>query len=181
MAMAAGKLAIDGIGSLGGRPLRRRWAVAASGIILSLFVASAIFAEWIAPRDPCLNNLAESLSQPSWNHWLGTDILGRDILSRLIYGSRTALFISLITVGIASCTGVCLGLIAGYFARWVGTLIMRIIDGIMCFPILVLAIFISTMLGGGIRGVVIAMSFGSLAIYTRLMNGLVLSIKEKDY
>jgi|WetSurMetagenome_2_1015567.scaffolds.fasta_scaffold122334_2 hypothetical protein len=66
-------------------------------------------------------------------------------------------------------------------ARWVGTLIMRIIDGIMCFPILVLAIFISTMLGGGIRGVVIAMGFGSLAIYTRLMNGLVLSIKEKDY
>jgi peptide/nickel transport system permease protein len=181
MASAAGKFAIDGIWSSGGRSSRRRWAIAASCFLLCLFVASALFAEFIAPFDPDQNNLEESLSSPSWKHWLGTDILGRDILSRLIYGSRTAFLVALMSVGVASCAGVCLGLIAGYFSRWIGAFIMRFIDGIMCFPILVLAIFISTILGGGIRGVVFAMGFSSLAIYTRIMNGLVLSIKEKDY
>jgi peptide/nickel transport system permease protein len=181
MTTPAGKLVIDGIWASGSRASRRRWVTPASAIVISIFVLCAVFAEWIAPCDPYQNNLSESLQNPSWKHLLGADILGRDILSRLIYGSRTALFIALLSVGAASCAGGCLGLVAGYFARWIGAAIMRFIDGIMCFPILVLAIFISTMLGGGLWGVIVAMSFGSLAIYTRMMNGLVLSIKEKDF
>jgi peptide/nickel transport system permease protein len=178
---ARGKRTIDGIWSLGGRQSHQRWVIMAGWIILSLFALSAIFAELFAPCDPYINDLAESLRRPSLNHLLGTDILGRDILSRLIYGSRTALFIAVTSVGAASCVGVCLGLVAGYSRRLIGAVIMRLIDGIMCFPILVLALFISIVLGGGITGVIVALSFGSLAVYTRLMNGLVLSIKEKDF
>jgi ABC-type dipeptide/oligopeptide/nickel transport system permease subunit len=177
----AGKFMTNSLWSPDDKQWRRRWATAASWIILLIFVVSAGFAEWIAPCDPYQNNLGESLHRPSWEHWLGTDILGRDILSRLIYGSRTALLIALIAVGAAGCAGACLGLTAGYFGRWAGAFIMRVMDGIMCFPRLALAMFISTILGGGIQGVIVAMGFSSLAIYARLMNGLVLSIKEQDY
>jgi peptide/nickel transport system permease protein len=181
MVKTVAELTIDGMWASEGSYKSRHWAIAASLIILSFLVLSAIFASWFAPFDPYQNNLAESLQHPSWTHWLGTDILGRDILSRLIFGSRTALFIALISVGAASCIGGGLGLIAGYFTRWAGAVIMRIIDGIMCFPMLVLAIFISTVLGGGIRGIVVAMSFGTMSIYARLMNSLVLSIKRRDF
>jgi peptide/nickel transport system permease protein len=181
MVKAGGKRTIDGIWSLGGGRAHHRWTIKACSIILLVLLLSAIFAGVIAPCNPYENNLAESLHRPSWKHLLGTDILGRDILSRLIYGSRTALFIAIVSVGAASCTGVCLGLIAGYSGRLMSTIIMRFIDGIMCFPMLALALFISMTLGGGIWGVICALSFGSLAIYTRLMNGLVLSIKERDF
>jgi peptide/nickel transport system permease protein len=181
VAKTAEKRTIDGIWSHGGGQSHHRWAIIACCIVLLLYAVSAIFAEFIAPCDPYKNNLAESLCRPSWHHLLGTDILGRDILSRLIFGSRTALFIAVVSVGVASCSGVCLGLIAGYSGRLIGSLIMRFIDGIMCFPMLALALFISITLGGGIAGVICALSFGSMAIYTRLMNGLALSIKERDF
>jgi peptide/nickel transport system permease protein len=172
---------IDGLWSPEGRQSHHRLAIRASWIILLLFALSAVFADLIAPYDPYRNNLVESLRGPSWNHLLGTDILGRDVLSRLIFGSRTALSIAMISILIASCLGAFLGLIAGYSGHLVNAIIMRFIDGIMCFPRLVWALFISMVLGGGIFGVIIALGLGSVAIHARLMNGLVLSIKEKDF
>jgi peptide/nickel transport system permease protein len=181
MVKIAGTHSVDGIWSHEGGQSHHRFAIRVSWIILVLFAISAIFADFIAPYDPYRNNLAESLHGPSWNHLLGTDILGRDILSRLIFGSRTALSIAMVSILIASCIGVFLGLIAGYSGRLINAIIMRFIDGIMCFPRLVWALFISMILGGGIFGVIIALGLGSVAIHARLMNGLVLSIKEKDF
>ena len=144
-------------------------------------VSAGTGAELIAPYDPNINNLSESLQPPDKNHWLGTDILGRDILSRLIYGSRTALLIAVTSACTAGLSGMFLGLVAGYAGGWLSAVIMRMIDALMCFPMLILALLISLVLGGGIFSVVIALSISSLAIYARLMNGLVLGIKEKDY
>ena len=149
--------------------------------VLFLIVFAGIGAEFIAPYDPTQNDLSKSLQSPDRNHWLGTDILGRDILSRLIYGSRTALFIAVAGASTAAASGMFLGLIAGYAGGWFSAVIMRMIDALMCFPMLVLALLVSVVLGGGIISVVIALGISSVAIYTRLMNGLVLGIKEKDY
>jgi len=149
--------------------------------VLIVIAFMGIGAEFIAPYDPNLNDLSKSLQSPDKNHWLGTDILGRDILSRLIYGSRTALFIAVASAGTAALSGMFLGLIAGYVGGWLSAIIMRVIDALMCFPMLVLALLISVVLGGGIFSVVIALGISSVAIYARLMNGLVLSIREKDY
>jgi len=149
--------------------------------VLSLVVLSGIGAELIAPYDPNQNDLSKSLQSPDRNNLLGTDILGRDILSRLIYGSRTALFIAVASAGTAAFSGMFLGLIAGYTGGWLSAVIMRIIDALMCFPMLVLALLISVILGGGIISVAVALGISSIAIYARLMNGLVLGIREKDY
>jgi ABC-type dipeptide/oligopeptide/nickel transport system permease subunit len=149
--------------------------------VLTLLVLAAIFAQYVAPWDPYQNSLSESLQPPSQRHWLGTDILGRDILSRLIYGSRTTLWIAVVSAVSAGAAGGLLGLLAGYLGGLGGAITMRLIDGLMCFPMLVLALFVSMILGGGIGSVIMALSVGSVAIYARLMNGLVLSIREKDY
>jgi ABC-type dipeptide/oligopeptide/nickel transport system permease subunit len=149
--------------------------------VLSLVVFAGIGAELIAPYDPNQNDLSRSLQSPDRNHWLGTDILGRDILSRLIYGSRTALIIAVAGASTAALSGMFLGLIAGYMGGWISAIIMRMVDALMCFPMLVMALLISVILGGGIISVVIALGISSIAIYARLMNGLVLGIKEKDY
>jgi ABC-type dipeptide/oligopeptide/nickel transport system permease subunit len=152
-----------------------------SVIILLLLAMAGIFASYVAPYNPYQNNLAEVLQQPSWKHLLGTDILGRDVLTRVIYGSRTSLLIALVSATTAGAVGAFLGLIAGYGGGIAGMIIMRLADALMCFPVLVLSLLISVLLGGGIGSVMIALSIGSVAIYTRLMNGVVLSIKEKDY
>jgi len=149
--------------------------------VLTLLVLTGVGAKIIAPCNPNQNDLSKSLQSPDKDHWLGTDILGRDILSRLIYGSRTALLIAVAGASLAAISGVFLGLTAGYAGGWLSTVIMRMIDALMCFPMLVLALLISLVLGGGIISVVIALGISSVAGYTRMMNGLVLGIREKDY
>lgn len=161
--------------------LKKRRSLIFGLSVLSLMVLAGIGAELIAPYDPNQNDLSKSLQAPDVNHWLGTDILGRDILSRLIYGSRTALLIAVSGVSMAALSGMFLGLTAGYAGGCLSAVIMRMIDALMCFPMLVLALLISAVLGGGIFSVVIAVGISSVAVYTRLMNGLVLGIKEKDY
>lgn len=159
----------------------RGWIVKTALAIVALLVTIGILAKYVAPYDPNAINLAESLADPGWNHLLGTDILGRDVLSRLMYGSRTTLVIAVVSVGMAGAAGGLLGLIAGYFGGTIGAIVMRIIDGLMSFPMLALTLFIAMLLGGGTQSLILALSIGSLAIYARLMNGLVLSIREKDY
>jgi ABC-type dipeptide/oligopeptide/nickel transport system permease subunit len=112
---------------------------------------------------------------------LGTDIQGRDTLSRLIYGSRTALMVGFLVVGIASIVGAVLGLVAGYFGGIPNMIIMRAMDALMGFPMLLLALLLASVLGGGIQNVIIALSFATLPGYARVMHGLTLSVKENDY
>ena len=121
------------------------------------------------------------LQQPNLHHLLGTDALGRDTLSRIIYGTRITLLIGVGTVLIAASLGVVIGLIAGYFGGWTFTIIMRITDGIMAVPPLLLALVVAALLGTGVKGVMIAVSFALWPGYIRLICGQVLSVKENEY
>jgi peptide/nickel transport system permease protein len=150
-------------------------------VVIFILVLMAIFAPLISPYDPYKPALSETLQQPSAAHLLGTDALGRDTLSRIIYGSRTSLEISLLVVFFATLAGVLLGLLAGYFGGWTFTIIMRIMDALMSFPMILLALVIAALLGGGIKNVIIALSVAMVPIYARLMCGQVLTVKENDY
>ena len=150
-------------------------------VILSLLVFTAIFAPWLAPHDPYRGDLRDSLLQPNNKYLLGTDIQGRDTLSRLIFGTRTVLQVGFFTVGIAAIVGITLGLVAGYYGGITNMMIMRSMDALMGFPMLLLALMIAAVLGGGIHNVIIALSVATTPGYARTMHGLTLSIRENDY
>ena len=150
-------------------------------VVLVLMIFVAIFAGWIAPYDHYEIDLRSSLAQPSNEHLLGTDNVGRDTLSRLFYGARTALIVGFVTIFTAAIIGVVLGLIAGFAGGILSMLIMRTMDALMCFPMIILAILISAVLGGGMKNVIIALTFASVPVYARVVNGMTLSIKQNDY
>jgi peptide/nickel transport system permease protein len=158
-----------------------RWLVVFGSVIILALIVAAIFAPLIAPYDPIQQDLSIALQQPSSEHLLGTDWLGRDVLSRIIYGTRISIMVGVIAVGIACIIGMSLGLVAGYFGRWTNNIIMRIIDAMMSLPPLVLALAISSALGGGLKNVMIAIGIAMVPIYCRLMCGQVLSVKTNDY
>ena len=149
--------------------------------VLVILVLFAIFAPLIANHDPYLNDMSKSLLPPSSEYWLGTDSLGRDTFSRLVYGARTALIVGFGTVAVAAAAGMILGLMAGYLGGATNTVIMRIMDALMGFPMLVLALLLAAVLGGGLQNVIIALAIATLPGYTRLMCGETLSVKENDY
>jgi len=150
-------------------------------IIILLFIVVAIFAPQISPYDPLKRNLSEALQQPGAQHWLGTDALGRDTLSRLIYGSRISLLVGVVVVFIAGGIGVTLGAIAGYYGGIVGAIIMRVLDALMTIPMLLLALAIAALLGGGLKNIIIALGFGLIPGYARLMTSQVLVVKSLDF
>jgi len=163
------------------RVFLRRSVVIFGLVVIVIVVTAAIFAPWVAPYDPYDQDLDNFLSQPSSGHLLGTDYLGRDSLSRIIYGARSSLIVGLGAVCIAAVIGMSLGLIAGYFGGMTYAVIMRVIDAIMCFPMLLLALAVSALLGGGLKNITIIFGFLGAAGYARMMCGQVLSVKENDY
>lgn len=158
-----------------------RWVVILGAVIVFLLIITAIFAPFIAPYDPYKTNLRESMQGPSARHWLGTDEMGRDVLSRIIYGSRIAVMVGVVVVTAAGIVGMFLGLIAGYFGGWIEAIIMRCMDALMALPPLVLMLAIAVMLGSGLTVVFVALAVGFMPTYCRLMCGEVLSTKENDY
>jgi len=158
----------------------RKLAVVGLVIITSL-ILTAIFAPWLAPYDPYKLDIIHKLQQPNSKHWLGTDSLGRDVLSRIIYGSRTSLIIGIGAVGIAAVIGELLGLIAGYFGRSVFHIIMRLIDALMAIPMLLTALVIASLLGGGVKNVIIALGISLISGQCRMMCAQVMTIKQNDY
>jgi peptide/nickel transport system permease protein len=156
--------------------------IVTSGLVMILiFIIMAIFAPLLAPYDPYSTSLEETLQPPSLQHLLGTDTLGRDTLTRIMYGARTSLIIGLVVVFSSAIIGFLLGLIAGYFGGWTYTIIMRAQDTFMAFPMILLALAIASILGGGIRNVIIALTVGLVPVNTRLMCGQVITAKENDY
>jgi peptide/nickel transport system permease protein len=149
--------------------------------VILLLILTAICAPWFAPYDPYDQQLSETLSSASWHHPLGTDSLGRDTFSRVIYGSRNSLMVGIIALGIAASIGMTMGLMAGYFGGWIDNLLMRVVDALMCFPMILLALVIAALLGSGLRNIMIALGIAMLPGYARLMCAQVLSIKENDY
>jgi ABC-type dipeptide/oligopeptide/nickel transport system permease subunit len=150
-------------------------------VTIGLAILAAILAPLVAPYDPYAQSLDAVLQSPSLTHLLGSDALGRDTLSRIIFGTRITLLVGVGTVLIAACLGTIVGLIAGYFGGWTFTVIMRFTDGIMAVPPLLLALVIAALLGTGVKGVVIAISFALFPGYIRLICGQVLSVKENEY
>jgi peptide/nickel transport system permease protein len=163
------------------RVLTGRAVVVVGLVILIVLILTAIFAPLIAPYDPFKLDVTHRLETPSLKHWLGTDTVGRDTLSRVIFGTRTSLEIGMIAVSVAALIGISLGMIAGFLGGWTYAVIMRIMDALMAFPMILLALMIAAILGGGIQNVIIALAVGLIPGYARLMCGQVLVVKESDY
>ncbi len=162
---------------------RNKLSIVGLSIIIAL-VLIAILAPILAPYpEQALGepNLKERLQPPSWKHPFGTDHLGRDVLSRVIYGTRTSLMIGFSVVALALLIGVPLGLIAGYFGGKVDLIIMRITDIFLAFPPLLLALLIATTLGRGLLNAIIALAISWWPWYTRLARGMAISVKERPY
>ncbi|MBW2031618.1 MAG: ABC transporter permease [Deltaproteobacteria bacterium] len=158
-----------------------RKVVAFGLVVILALVVTAVFAPFIAPYDPYKQDLDNTLSKPSSAHLLGTDTLGRDVLSRIIFGTRTSLLVGIVAIFMAASIGMLLGLVAGYFGGLVYTVIMRLIDALMTFPMILLALTIATVLGGGLRNIILALGVSLVPPYARLMCGQVLTVKQNDY
>ena len=148
-------------------------------VVLTIFLA--IFADVIAPYSPYQQNITESLNPPSVQHWLGQDDLGRDILSRIIFGARISLLVGFITVSVSAILGSVIGAIAGYFGGWIDEVLMRITDILLAFPGILLAIAIMAILGPSLNNVIIALCIVGWKSYARLVRGEILKEKEKEY
>lgn len=149
-------------------------------IILLGWILVTILAPVLAPYDPA-DLVGRARQAPSAEHWLGTDMLGRDVLSRVIYGSRISISIGLIAVLLGGIPGVILGLLAGYFGGWVDTVISRFVDALLAFPSILLALVVIAALGASIQNMMIAVGIATLPDYARLVRGTVLSIKSQPY
>jgi peptide/nickel transport system permease protein len=158
-----------------------RWVVVFGVITIIVFLVVAVAAPWMAPYGPLEQNLTATLQPPSRMHLLGTDDLGRDQLSRLIYGSRISLMVGVVVVTIAGVIGMVMGLVAGYFGGWTNAIIMRITDALMSLPPIVLMLAISAVLGGRLRSILISVGVVLAPTYCRLMCGQILTLKESDY
>jgi peptide/nickel transport system permease protein len=148
--------------------------------VLSGAIACALFAPWVAPYDP-LDQSADILLPPGPAYPLGTDDLGRDLLSRIVYGSRISLFVGVVTVGMAALAGVGLGLVAGYYGRWVDTLVMRYIDLQWAFPNFIIAVALVAVFGTGLANVVVAVTLAYVDDFARITRGMVLAIREEEF
>jgi len=149
-------------------------------IVLSLFAFLALFGQWIAPYDPNAM-LFDMLKPPSFAFPLGTDDLGRDLLSRVIHGTQISLFVGVSTVTIALVFGVALGLLAGYFGGWIDFVIMRYIDLQWAFPNFIIAVYLVAVFGAGLLNVIIAISLAFLDDFARIARSMVLTIKHEQY
>jgi len=150
-------------------------------VVFALLIIAAVFAPLLAPFNPYVGIMEDSLQNPNSKHWLGTDITGRDTLSRIIFGARSVLEVGFITVFVGAVIGFALGMIAGYFGGVLSAVILRVMDAMMSFPMLVLALLLSAVLGGGLQNVIIALTIASIPGNARVMNGLVLTTKQNDY
>ncbi|HMA09365.1 MAG TPA: ABC transporter permease, partial [Ramlibacter sp.] len=165
---------------------RNRFAMAAAGVVV-LFVLMAIFAPWIAPQDPNETDLLRRLQPPvwmdggEWGYALGCDALGRDLLSRIVYGSRISIFIGAVVIVIATGIGIVTGLLAGYFGGWVDGIISRIVDILLAFPYLLFAIGLMAMMGPGLENIILALVYKEWVIPCRLVRGETMALREVEY
>ena len=162
------------------RVARNRAAVAGAAVVL-LFLLVAILAPWLAPYDPGTQALDSGLSGPSWAHWLGQDRLGRDLLSRLVYGARISVAVGLGTVSLSLLIGLLVGAASGFFGGKVDNVLMRLADVLLAFPGILLAIAITSVLGPSLRNVLIALCALGWVGYARLIRGQILKVKEMEF
>ncbi len=180
-------LAIDVLpreASPGRRALRRlgkRPAAMVGLFFVAFFVLIAVLAPWIAPYDPLATSWSAIRKPPTWAHWFGTDEIGRDVLSRVVWGARASLLAGVVSVSISISLGVPIGLLAGYAGRWPDALISRMTDAMLATPFLILAIALAAFLGPSLTNAMIAIGISATPIFIRLTRAQVLSVKVEDY
>ncbi len=161
--------------------LQRNPRMIVGGFIVIAWILAALFAPVVAPYDPINVDVTQSLQPPNAQHWLGTDDLGRDVLSRVIWGARVSLSVGLISVSIGLLCGTSLGLAAGYLGGKFDLFAMRAIDALLAFPALILAIGITSALGPQIQNAMIAIGIVAIPAYARLTRGQVLAVRARDF
>jgi peptide/nickel transport system permease protein len=161
--------------------LRRNRVALTGGLVVGGFILMALVGPLLAPYDPLAVDLLQNLEGPSVAHPFGTDEVGRDILSRIVHGARTSLFIAVTGVAIALLAGVAIGQAAGYYGGLLDTLAMRLIDVMLAFPSILLAIVILSMLGPGLHSTIIAIGISSIPSFARLARASTLAEKQRDY
>jgi len=161
--------------------LARNRSAVVGGIVLTGIILVALLAPWLAPEDPVEQNYARVLSSPSSEHLFGTDQFGRDILSRIIIGSRQSLAVAAIAIAIAASAGTLLGLLSGFFGGWIDTIIQRVIDVLLAFPGILFAMAVVAILGPGLLNAMIAVGISLIPSYARMVRGSVLSQKENQF
>jgi len=159
---------------------RKRLPLVAGGLIV-LLVLAAIFAPWIAPFDPAAPDYENVLEGPTLLHWCGTDAFGRDIFSRILWGGRVSLSIGVLSVSLGGLAGVIIGLVSGFFGGKIDTVLMRMMDVLLAFPGIVLAIGVVAVLGPGIENVIYAVAVFSVPVFARLVRGTTLGLKQTLY
>jgi peptide/nickel transport system permease protein len=162
------------------RFLKNKMAVAGSLVVLLLFAVS-LLAPWIAPYDPSVIDLKRVLAAPSSAHLFGTDQLGRDVLSRMIWGARISLKVGFVATGIAILVGAILGAVSGYYGRWVDAVIMRFVDIMLCFPAFFLILAVIAILEPSIWNIMIIIGLTGWMGITRLVRADFISLKERDF
>ncbi|WP_088066872.1 nickel transporter permease [Gottfriedia luciferensis] len=151
------------------------------GYIVLFYILIAIFAPLISPKDPFAIDLMNKLQPPSAEHWMGTDDKGRDILSRIIYGSRLSISVGFVSVFFGAIIGIILGLLAGFYGKLVDTIIMRIVDVLLAFPGILLALAIISALGPSLINVMVAVGVFSIPMFARIVRGSTLSVRKLEY
>jgi peptide/nickel transport system permease protein len=170
-----------------GKARRHTSVIVFVAVLLVILVIPAVLAPWLSPHDPLEGRLAQKLKPPAWlpgGTWefpLGTDPLGRDILSRLIWGARVSLSVSLVAIVIGGLVGTVLGLVAGYFGGWTDTLIMRVVDVAFSLPTILLALVLAVVVGPSFQTVIVIVALLLWARYARQVRGEVLSVRERDF
>jgi peptide/nickel transport system permease protein len=161
----------------------RRHGLGVIGLgLVIVAVTAAVAAPWLAPHDPLRSDFAQGLRPPGTpGHPLGTDQLGRDLLSRVLYGARIALFIGLCTVALTALVGSLLGLVAGFVEGLPGAILMRLADVQLSFPFILLALTINAIVGLGLQNIIVSLSAAGWVVYARVVRGQVLSVKQRDY
>jgi len=178
--------AVDGHGGARGiAPVLRallRDPMGAMGLLLVLvFVAMALFAPLVAPADPLAINVVNKFQSPSLSHWAGTDQLGRDLLSRIIWGARVALGIAVTTVVVAGAVGLILGLVAGYGPRWLDAILVLLFDAMSSLPMIMFALAVITVVGPGTDTLILVVVLVSIPGYARLIRAQTLSLRDSDF
>lgn len=180
-AASGGNRRIDSPGRLAFRALLSRPTAVFGGVVLIGVIGLALFAPWIAPYDPLATSWSLVRKAPSAAHWFGTDEVGRDLLSRVIWGGRASLSAGVIAVTIAVGLGVPIGMVAGYVGGWLDAVISRITDAMLAVPFLILAIALAAFLGPSLGNAMIAIGVTATPIFVRLSRGQVLAARAEDY
>ena len=166
--------------------LRAKWPLLAL-LILATVTVVAVFGPWLAPVDPNRQSIASRLAEPltasplGTTYWLGSDMLGRDVLSRLLYGARISLLVGLAAIAIGGAIGIVAGLVSGYFGGWIDDVTMRLGDMQLAFPFVLLAIMFLVVLGPGIGNLVLVLGIGQWVTYARIVRAETLSLREKEF